>query len=332
MKKLITIFLAAMISLIFSGMTFAGTWKSGGELNQDKWWYEYDDGTYPTSGWHWINEGEGNVAKCYYFDSNGWLYTSTTTPDGYTVNQNGEWVVDGVVQVQLHADKDKRDGINNNIENAFNLFSGGESEYPTEENDEDVEEVLKPWYVTYTIFNSDRYVDKYITLGCDKGCFIYYTVGTNPSDPTPSDKKYVEKGRDGVRYGSPCIKPGQKVKAVSYRLSDGKMSGVTTVSYEAAVSSNKGKTGNIAEPADGSSVTNNNNSNSSGSFEKTTPRQCPICFGKGSVLCTYCHGTGIGQNASFGLGGDVYQGFCPSCGGSGQKACSGCGGIGTVGY
>ena len=50
------------------------------------------------TGWQWIN---GN---CYYLDSQGQnegaLYRNTTTPDGYAVDSEGRWVVNGAVQKQ----------------------------------------------------------------------------------------------------------------------------------------------------------------------------------------------------------------------------------------
>ena len=91
-----------------------------------RWWYKHADGSYTTNGWEKIN------GTWYYFDQAGWMTTgwvkdngtwyyldasgamatgwyqvggnwyysyasgalavSTTTPDGYTVNANGEWV------------------------------------------------------------------------------------------------------------------------------------------------------------------------------------------------------------------------------------------------
>ena len=48
------------------------------------------------TGWQWI---DGN---CYYLDlqgqNEGALYRNTTTPDGYAVDSEGRWVVNGVVQ------------------------------------------------------------------------------------------------------------------------------------------------------------------------------------------------------------------------------------------
>ena len=54
------------------------------------------------TGWHWIN------GKCYYFNTisgqnglpYGALLKSGTTPDGYTVNEQGQWTVDKQVVIQ----------------------------------------------------------------------------------------------------------------------------------------------------------------------------------------------------------------------------------------
>ena len=50
------------------------------------------------TGWQWI---DGN---CYYLDSQGQnegaLYRNATTPDGFTVDSEGRWVVNGAVQKQ----------------------------------------------------------------------------------------------------------------------------------------------------------------------------------------------------------------------------------------
>ena len=80
----------ALLSLLASSTVFAGQWKS----DNNGWWYQNDDGSYPTNTWQWID------GKSYCFDSNGNMYANTTTPDGYTVNGDGQWVVDGVVQTQ----------------------------------------------------------------------------------------------------------------------------------------------------------------------------------------------------------------------------------------
>lgn len=80
-----------------AGMTmtaFAGSWRtdSGGR------WYQNDDGSCTKNGWQWIDSDNDGVSESFYFDENGYVLTSTTTPDGYEVNGIGAWVKDGIVQ------------------------------------------------------------------------------------------------------------------------------------------------------------------------------------------------------------------------------------------
>ena len=80
----------ALLSMLASSTAFAGQWKQEGST----WKYQNDDGSYVTNNWQWID------GKSYCFDSNGNMYANTTTPDGYTVNADGQWVIDGVVQTR----------------------------------------------------------------------------------------------------------------------------------------------------------------------------------------------------------------------------------------
>lgn len=65
---------------------------------EDGWKFIKSDGTCITSSWEWIDGNFDTVAECYYFDADGYLVTDTKTLDGYTVNENGTWTVDGIVQ------------------------------------------------------------------------------------------------------------------------------------------------------------------------------------------------------------------------------------------
>lgn len=56
-------------------------------------------------GWQWIDDDGDGVSECYYFEavSNGYrgrLYKSCVTPDGYTVNDKGQWMDNGKVAVK----------------------------------------------------------------------------------------------------------------------------------------------------------------------------------------------------------------------------------------
>ena len=63
-----------------------------------RWWYSVSDGTFYKSSWQWIDGNGDGIAECYYFDSDGYLYTDWITPDGFTVNADGAWTVDNIVQ------------------------------------------------------------------------------------------------------------------------------------------------------------------------------------------------------------------------------------------
>lgn len=70
------------------------------------WWYYTPEGSYPVSQWKMLNgswyyfDGNGYMAKgwlndreiWYYLQENGELLTNAVTPDGYQVNENGEWI------------------------------------------------------------------------------------------------------------------------------------------------------------------------------------------------------------------------------------------------
>lgn len=90
MKKAIAIVIATATMASQAMPTFAAEWKQ----NEIGYWYQEDNGSYPTNSWKWIN------GKCYYFDSNGYMLANTTTPDGYTVDATGAWTVNGAVQTQ----------------------------------------------------------------------------------------------------------------------------------------------------------------------------------------------------------------------------------------
>ncbi len=52
------------------------------------------------AGWQWMDTDGDSVSECYYIQDDGTMLSGTTTPDGYTVNEQGAWVADGVVQTQ----------------------------------------------------------------------------------------------------------------------------------------------------------------------------------------------------------------------------------------
>lgn len=95
-KSFLTAASAAAMVISMSLTAFAGEW----EADATGWRYIEKDGTYPVSQWVWIDNDNDGTAECYCFDENGYCFMAATTPDHYTVNENGAWTVDGVVQTK----------------------------------------------------------------------------------------------------------------------------------------------------------------------------------------------------------------------------------------
>ena len=129
MKKKCLFTTALILSLSASFPAFAGTWLLGQDGKEVRWWYDNGDGTRANNEWRWI-DGDGNgIAECYCFDANGWLLTNTITPDAYTVDANGAWCVNGVVQTKSTALTPSSDSASQVI--GWELTANGEWKYYT---------------------------------------------------------------------------------------------------------------------------------------------------------------------------------------------------------
>ncbi|MGI6054088.1 MAG: hypothetical protein ACOYA8_04395 [Clostridium sp.] len=88
--------LGAALAGMFSMTAYAqGSWKN----NEKGYWWQEEDGSYPVSCWKWLDGNCDGIAESYYFDANGYMAANTVV-DGYTVNTDGAWTVDGVVQTK----------------------------------------------------------------------------------------------------------------------------------------------------------------------------------------------------------------------------------------
>lgn len=94
--KLFLVTLAMTAAMSISAL--AGQWQQ----DSTGWWYQNDDGTYPTACWQWIDGDNDGTAECYYFDNSGYCLMNTTTPDGNTVDKNGALMVSGLVQTKTN--------------------------------------------------------------------------------------------------------------------------------------------------------------------------------------------------------------------------------------
>ena len=100
-----------------ANLTFASGWTKG--ISKNAWWFDFGNGDYFKSSWQWIDGNQDGIAECYCFDENGWMYENTTTPDGYTVNENGAWTVNNIVQTKA-SDLIPKNNTNNNGNNTVN--------------------------------------------------------------------------------------------------------------------------------------------------------------------------------------------------------------------
>ena len=113
-----------MITSLFialsANLVFASGWTKG--ISKNAWWYDFGNGDYFKSSWQWIDGNQDGIAECYCFDENGWMYENTTTPDGYTVNESGAWIVNNVVQTKT-SDLIPKNNVNNSVNTARNNFT-----------------------------------------------------------------------------------------------------------------------------------------------------------------------------------------------------------------
>lgn len=100
-KKAAGYLMAAAMMVMMSATAFASGWQK----NDTGWWYGTNETntTWHANCWQWIDGNNDGIAECYYFDQNGYMLASTTTPDGFTVNADGAWTVNGVVQTKIVA-------------------------------------------------------------------------------------------------------------------------------------------------------------------------------------------------------------------------------------
>ena len=82
MKKTRVLIGALALSCLLTVPAYAAEWKQ----DSTGWWWQEDNGSYPTSTWKNIG------GKSYYFGADGYMLHDTTTPDGYKVGSDGAWI------------------------------------------------------------------------------------------------------------------------------------------------------------------------------------------------------------------------------------------------
>lgn len=94
MRKILILTAATVFSMCLNINVMAGTWKK----DSNGWWYDYGNGSFPKSGWEWIDDDGDSYAESYYFNDKGYILTNTVK-DGYKINPSGAWI-DSMGQVQ----------------------------------------------------------------------------------------------------------------------------------------------------------------------------------------------------------------------------------------
>lgn len=99
-KKFAMGFLTAAMTAAMGITAFAGQWVE----DDEGWRWYYDNGSYAENTWLWIDGNQDGVSECYYLGPVGYMFYEGSypngTPDGYTVNYDGQWTVNGVVQTR----------------------------------------------------------------------------------------------------------------------------------------------------------------------------------------------------------------------------------------
>ena len=137
--------LCAFMSFVFllSG-TAKADWVKG--ENKNAWWYDLGNGNYYKSSWQWIDGNHDGIAECYCFDENGWMFENAITPDRFTVNENGAWTVDNIVQtksanlISQNNTKNNTDTVSKNFTETKNKNLTEKRNYEENQSNEDFSE------------------------------------------------------------------------------------------------------------------------------------------------------------------------------------------------
>ncbi|MDO4265536.1 MAG: hypothetical protein Q4C63_03615 [Eubacteriales bacterium] len=95
-KKFLMGLTAAVLSAAMGLSAYAMGWQQD---SAGRYWYgtNEDNSQWCSNGWWWIFNAYESRMKCYYFDEQGYMLSNTTTPDGYQVNADGQWISNGTV-------------------------------------------------------------------------------------------------------------------------------------------------------------------------------------------------------------------------------------------
>ena len=177
----------AMITLALAGLAsisaYAGAWAK----NAQGWWYDNGNGTYPANTWQWIDGNNDGIAESYYFNQSGYCLTNTTTPDGYIVNTDGAWTVNGIIQTKAVGASSTGSNTTANIADGY---------YRVSFNQSDIKQNGGQYTISVTMYSEKTYPKAYV-MGLKVGDTVEgIKVNTISRD---SDSVSVNDG-----FGEPC--------------------------------------------------------------------------------------------------------------------------------
>ena len=170
-KKILSLILAVVLSATMGFTALAGQWEQDGIDYK----YKNDDGTYATGTWQWID------GKSYYFDGNGYMLHDTVTPDGYTVDSDGAWVVNGEVQTRTDVGvvQTQATGSTGNVTNSGNY----DPAHPLAGKIDEWDLRLPKNYIGYAVIVNDN-VQALLTGEMDQYYIPPVGYSTNPTTGT----------------------------------------------------------------------------------------------------------------------------------------------------
>lgn len=181
----------ALFALGISAMSTISAFAGWEQQDNGNWKYKDDaTGQYFTDGWQWIDADGDGIAYCYYFDVEGRLLTNMKTPDGYLVNETGEWTYSGGIQKK------------NLLKQKQNTVSAQEEEKPLEERQA---EFTATWSEYIAKLSGYLQADKHIELLDEMGKTDYYMMLQQlPQDcyvHMLNDTTGIQIKRDYLYYG-----------------------------------------------------------------------------------------------------------------------------------
>ncbi len=159
-KKLLTAVMSVILIIGSVTTSFAGQWVQEGNN-----WKYMNDTRSNAAEWQWID------GKSYYFDQDGDMLTNTTTPDGYTVNAEGAWVVNGVVQTQ---------NANLSTTNTGNY----DQQYP-------LKGYMEPWFIISPVFNRTAWKSDPNNFFYESNNHLQYVLDIAIRDKNPLYLNYI---------------------------------------------------------------------------------------------------------------------------------------------